>query len=330
MTVVEVLGSKAHVHREHASGDIQTTCPFTENHGDGSGYKSFYVNPSKNTYHCFSCKESGTVLALLTTVFDMDMYDAIDLVNYNPLEDTEIVPYEDRLQKKVRGPQVACNVPHLISIAPPKWVKDKFSPDVLKELKVGHMYSKGNLITTFPIISGRDIVGIAYRMDTPTGKVMWFNEEFKKENYFYNQPKNSRRLCLVEGQTDTLQTITNGTKNTSGIMGSYLSHRQLEIINGLDELEEIWLAFDNDNAGIICTIVSATLLEQYTDKEIYALPIENDPGDTDKKAWDIATKNKTPYAEYITRLSILLPEDYPMLKSKAQKRLLKWEQNRVD
>jgi DNA primase len=321
------LSKHVTIFREHEKeGEYQCSCPFHENHKDGGGRKSFWINPDKNVYTCWSCKESGTALSLLTIQFEIDYYDAIELINYNPLEDLEVVPYEDRLKRSdSTGVVKRIDVDHPISIRPPKWILDRFNNDIVKRLKVGHMFNKGNLITTFPVIWDDVIVGLAYRVDTPKGKMMWFNEGFDKENYFYNQPQNLSYVCLVEGQTDTLTVLSHGTKNTSGVMGSFLTHPQLKQLKKLDCLEEVWLAFDNDNAGIVCTLITGTIIEMYLpDIEVLVLPIISDPGDSTKEDWKDFVERRTPFAEYKVIMSMLIGEDFRALQAKAKKHIDKW------
>ena len=50
-----------------SNGQIRMMCPFRDNHPDGSGQMSFFINPSINAYHCFSCGAKGNLIRLLTT-----------------------------------------------------------------------------------------------------------------------------------------------------------------------------------------------------------------------------------------------------------------------
>ena len=67
-----------------SNGQIRMRCPFRENHKDGSGNVSFFVTPSMNVYHCFSCRSKGNVVRLLTSRFDVGYFDAVELVKLTP------------------------------------------------------------------------------------------------------------------------------------------------------------------------------------------------------------------------------------------------------
>jgi hypothetical protein len=60
---------------EPAGRELKCRCPF---HDDAT--PSCFVNPTKQTWHCFSCQRGGDVIAFVMMFFDLDFSAALDLL----------------------------------------------------------------------------------------------------------------------------------------------------------------------------------------------------------------------------------------------------------
>ena len=69
--IVEIIGSRLELKK--AGRNFQGLCPF---HNEKT--PSFSVSPEKQFFHCFGCKESGTVLTFLMKYENLDFVEAIE------------------------------------------------------------------------------------------------------------------------------------------------------------------------------------------------------------------------------------------------------------
>ena len=69
--IVEIIGSRLELKK--AGRSFQGLCPF---HNEKT--PSFSVSPEKQFFHCFGCKESGTVLTFLMKYENLDFVEAIE------------------------------------------------------------------------------------------------------------------------------------------------------------------------------------------------------------------------------------------------------------
>jgi 5S rRNA maturation endonuclease (ribonuclease M5) len=97
----------------------------------------------------------------------------------------------------------------------------------------------------------------------------WINSSgFRAGNHLYNSwnakehISNTDSIVLVEGQGDVWRLHEAGIYCAAGCFGDKITKRQFNILNKLG-VQNIYLAFDNDDAGRICTHKSIELLTGY-------------------------------------------------------------------
>ncbi len=102
--IVEVIGE--HVSLQRAGARLKGLCPF---HSEKT--PSFTVNPDRQLFYCFGCKESGDVLSFMMKYHNMTFQDALSSLaeRYGVvLEERKLSP-EDQQRKKKRDALVGAN-----------------------------------------------------------------------------------------------------------------------------------------------------------------------------------------------------------------------------
>ena len=287
-------------------GEIRIACPFRENHKDGSGKQSMQVNTDKNVYHCFSCQEKGRLTSLLTSKFGLTFLEATELVSILPNADDYLDSYEDVLVEESLDLE-EIELDHLLPFDnPPQQFLDRgFSKELLKSfgvgvitMEVGKKVKRKEKVITIPLYQLGKLVGVKYRL--LKAKAFWYNDDFERQKFIYNEPEQADFVILVEGETDTWKSITNGYQNTVSTLGTEITQYQAERLGRFDN---VYLAFDNDLAGLRATEKAYHLLKNLT--EVWFVPYAaDDPGDCKKKSWVKGVKNATDYVTYSIEMAI--------------------------
>lgn len=296
------------------SGEIQMQCPFRENHdADSQGRRQMYANPEKNLYHCFSCGKRGTLLSLLTTKFEISLSVAVELINDKFIEDIIKEPEKETYECVTYKPEYILN--H--EVFPEEFLQRGFSEELLKEMKIGVSNIEGVATITIPLFQGGRLVGVKYR--SLGNKEFWYSENFEKRKFIYHEPE-GKKIVVVESETDTLQSITNGITWVGAVLGTEVSPHQ---IHRLAKYERIYSAFDNDDAGFMAT-EKFYLKTRKLDAEILFVPYEsNDPGDCPKGKWMQGLTGATDYAEYSYVMASIIGDKYFEMQRLAKKMVLK-------
>ena len=264
-----------------SNGQIRMKCPFRENHADGSGMMSFFVSPDKNAYHCFSCGEHGNLIRLLTTIFKVNYFDAVSMVQLTDYKRD----YKD----------FDLDVMWNTDILPKEFLDRHFTEKCLRHFRVG-MTDRGSIL--IPYYTGSELVGYQER---------WYNgsrcvknsKGFNKKEYLYNLDYSYDYVVLVEGQSDVWRVWQHGY-NACALMGSSVSDEQIKL---LSKFKKVYLALDNDDAGRRCTEMVYHLLKNYC--EVLLVPyVTKDPGECRKYDWDLAFKSSTDYAVYSMEMTL--------------------------
>lgn len=263
-----------------SNGQIRMECPFRDKHRDGSGQMSFFVSPEINAYHCFSCKSKGNLIRLLTTFFKVNYFEAVGMVHL-----TDYVP-----EKKEFDLDLMWDV----NKPPREFTKRGYSKDTLKHFRVG-MTDKGEILIPYyrdfnkPV----ELLGYQTRVYEPDRRVK-NSKGFEKVNYLYNLDLSYSYVVLVEGQSDVWRLFQFGY-NAAGLGGSDISKWQVE---QLAKFDRVYLALDNDKAGIRGTEICYYFLKNHTD--VHLIPYDaKDPGSiTEKSDWVEAFNSHTDYLEY--------------------------------
>ena len=105
---------------------------------------------------------------------------------------------------------------------------------------------------------------------------------FKKGSclYHYHIAKNTCRtnksLIIMEGFMDVIRAHTIGIKNTVALMGTALTHEQINLIKRLSK--NVYLCLDGDDPGQNATLkIGETLINEGFDVKVICLPKDDDP-----------------------------------------------------
>lgn len=218
-------------HSPKNSGDnqIRMSCPFEENHKDGSGRVSFFASPDINAYHCFSCKESGKLTSLLTSKFGLGFSEAYEYVDIDSYVSGKKKPKKKKLLEK-----------DYYSLTPPKfYTKRGLKPETLKSFMVG----SNDESYVIPWIEYGIVVGYLYRDMLHKHK---YALTIPRGEHIYNLKKGMTSAILVEGPADVWR-LTDWGLYAIALGGTETSKGAIEKLKDFDTL---YFAFDNDDAGI--------------------------------------------------------------------------------
>ena len=139
----------------------------------------------------------------------------------------------------------------------------------------------------FPLydLTGR-VVGFSGRIYKDNGLNKYLNTKetpiFKKGQllYHYHIAKEECRLkksvIVMEGFMDVIRASTIGVRNTVALMGTALTHEQLQLLKRLSN--NIILCLDGDDPGVHATLsIGDMLLEEGLEPKILVLPNPDDP-----------------------------------------------------
>ena len=139
----------------------------------------------------------------------------------------------------------------------------------------------------FPLydITGR-VVGFSGRIYKDNGLNKYLNTKetpiFKKGQllYHYHIAKEECRLkksvIVMEGFMDVIRASTIGVRNTVALMGTALTHEQLQLLKRLSN--NIILCLDGDDPGVHATLsIGDMLLEEGLEPKVLVLPNPDDP-----------------------------------------------------
>ena len=139
----------------------------------------------------------------------------------------------------------------------------------------------------FPLydLTGR-VVGFSGRIYKDNGLNKYLNTKetpiFKKGQllYHYHIAKEECRLkksvIVMEGFMDVIRASTIGVRNTVALMGTALTHEQLQLLKRLSN--NIILCLDGDDPGVHATLsIGDMLLEEGLEPKVLVLPNSDDP-----------------------------------------------------
>lgn len=300
--------------REMANGEIRMRCCFRDKHDSVSdGNNSFFINPNKNVYRCWSCKSTGTALSLLTgSIFKVPYSEAINLVNW-----------EESLKTSIEGPSrkvlsaTTSDVFIDFSKPPKQFTERKISARVLRHFRVGsYIDDNEEEVAVIPYYDEEtgDLRGVKNRKK----RSFWFPVPFEKGAYLYNAKPWYSFPTVVEGETDLYKIYSYGEEVVS-TLSSTISQEQYDLLSKYDGL---YVAMDRDRAGYLATELIE--LNLGTKISLLYIPYEgNDPFDTTKESWLDAKAHATSYGEYSMHMSLALGDEYIKIQKEARKIFLK-------
>lgn len=280
-----------------SNGQIRMECPHRENHKDGSGKMSFFISPEINAYHCFSCKEHGNLVRLLTTHFHVNYFEVVKLVKL-----TDYVKEKKEFDLDI-----------IWDVRPPRpFLRRGFTRETLAHFKLG-VSTDGWMI--IPFYWAGKLIGYQKRKDSPD-RVVINSEGFNKRTFLYNYSKKWDYVIVVEGYSDVMRLHQFGY-NATAVLGATTTEEQAKL---LSDFKKVYLAFDNDLAGRMATEQCYHQIKNHTEVELIPYTTK-DPGECgDKAEWDEYFSQATSYAEY--SLSMAMEWDgYLDLKEKVLQEL---------
>lgn len=316
MNILTILDKHGLSPKQLSSGEIRMRCPFRENHKDGSGAMSTFLNTEKNLWHCFSCGQKGTAIQLLTTKLGVSFEDAIELVELGSISDY-YSPYD---VKDIEIIDAAVYVPdEAISWSkhPKVFLDRKFPTSLLKKFRVGcYLNDDGVEVATIPLYQGDNLCGVKYRIDEAENRSFWYSKDFDRQRFIYNEPIGQKKIVLVEGETDVWKSVTSGILYAGATLGTELSMYQAK---RLLKYERIFVAYDNDYAGLVATEKLYQKLGFFTSKLLFVPYYADDPGSCERKDWIYGIRHATDYAEYSMQMAIHMGDKYLEVKEKVAK-----------
>ena len=281
------------------NGQIRIKCPFRENHtswGEGAGAKSMFLTPDINAYHCFSCKEKGSLLKLFLHKLDLPFEEAIEYVSITLRHEKEKKPYE---------------LDEIIDFSrPPKTFLDRgICEETLKHFKIGSSINERGLeVITIPYIMGGVLRGLTKRTYLKGGnKNIVSSKGFNKQEFLYNYNPSWEEVVLVEGETDAMRLYQLGVKNVFAILGSNISEWHIKT---LSKFKVVYCAFDNDWAGYTLNEIANKGLSTST-KVRFVPYLRDDPEKIEtRREWLRGFYNSMDYLEYSYSMSIAYGAKY--------------------
>lgn len=209
-------------------------CPFcndTDNH--------FYLNMDAGMFQCFKCKRTGTLFTLKSELGDLAQ---ITQVSSN----TEVVLTDEELQRVLKSHEDLKKDKEALL-----WLSDrKFSMEAVDHFKLGVEVEYGKKWLVYPYFDRfgrlrnfkRRTIGAEKDFTRRTGgDSILFNEEALNLN--------TESIIVCEGESDTVALWGQGFSN---VVGATIGAQGVnnEWIQQLDKYRKIYLAYDNDDAGI--------------------------------------------------------------------------------
>lgn len=281
-----------------SDGEIRVKCPFRENHEDGSGMQSMFLNEEKGVYHCFSCKERGSLFSLLTKRLGVPLFTAAEYVvmDFDEKEDVE-----DFCREFTPEHPIPINLSEY-------YLSRGFSQDTLKKLKIYQTIKDGQDTLLIPFYQDNKLVAI-YERNILT-KHDSLSKGFNKAAFLFNEPSSSSisELIFVEGPADVCAFTDAGFGDrTCGLLGTVFTvNMYRRITKKFRNLDTIFLAQDNDRAGLESKLLMYNVFKNTHD--VYFLDYrESDPAECSNEELKRAFKYPKEYFDIMLENEV--PED---------------------
>jgi DNA primase len=254
MTIDNFLTNKGY--KLQNSGAYRGECVFRENHlGDAKGEQSMFLNPQLNSYHCFSCGFKGFLSHLLQNRMNVSFAQSYEW------ELHAIDHSEERVHKPI--------TPIVDFRVQPQFYLDRgISSTTLRKLRVGSYFDKGVEVATIPHYQKGGYVGSVFVKNTKPLKTITSDEFHKAKGLYafdYSTSNDYTYIIVVEGFADCWRLLDWGYKVVA-LGGTAMTLEQYLL---LKKYKKIYLALDNDNAGISAT---EKIAEKYSNTDFYVIP----------------------------------------------------------
>lgn len=169
-----------------------------------------------------------------------------------------------------------------------------FRVDLLREWEVGYDQEFNRVVV--PVKHGGRLVGLVRRSLDPGGPKYVNTRGLTKGDYLFgldHVPADSREVSVVEGPMDCMWLHQHG-RPAVAILGSSISERQAEALRR--RFWRVYLAFDNDKAGVAATIDAAIRLGKMEVLVVSVPPGKKDVQDcSPEELATIFTQAKSPW-----------------------------------
>ncbi len=156
-----------------------------------------------------------------------------------------------------------------------KYLTEKrgISDDAIRKFQVGYVPVRarhrlsGRIILPIKDMSGQNIALTTRLITNQSSLQSHWHESFPKNKYFYGMKEclnniiKKRKVIIVEGQFDAIRLYDSGIPVAVATLGSAISIYQLSRLIQLSD--DIFLCFDNDDAGRKATSRVFSLLKKY-------------------------------------------------------------------
>jgi len=266
-------------------------CTINPDHIDSS--PSMHIHLDKGHVKCFAC---GAYKPLFSFLIDNG-------VSFDESIEFMFTDFE-RNREETQGLKE-----YFLGRKIPKSMVDRgFSIKTLKHFEVGYDEFEKHITIPLRYPIGKTLFGIQFRQYP---KKLWATENFNKDNFIYNFAPTEKRI-YVEGFTDTWRTWQNGYPDVSATLSANPSDGQLEIMS---QHKEIWLAYDNDEAGFRGAFKVHKELGRNV--EIKMIPFQaHDAGDCTKEVWEAGINNLATFTEFEVAMITKNPELYERITKK--------------
>ena len=265
--------------RDHLRG----RCPLHS----GEGRETFHVNTAEQVFHCFSCQAGGSVIDLVMAIEGCGLRQAAERISsWSGASTAEVEPWSQRVKATVtKKREVTAALPFRlrgVDLHHPYLRKRGIDQATATEFGIGFYHGPGLMHNRLVIpIQNQlgDLVGYCGRALDASEPRYRFPPRFPKSQLVFNFHRaaatNAQQVIVVEGFFDCLKVYQAGFPCVIAIMGSGLSHQQLEIL--VHSFRRIRLMLDGDTAGRRASRVIAARLAQHAPVEVIQVPNATQP-----------------------------------------------------
>lgn len=261
LNILDALGLDDY---ERAGEWVKLPCPFAaQTHRSGRDNDpsfNIHINPTgQSGFHCWSCKETGTVVNGLVMRLSGDLQLRTRAFAYE-LE-CGFKPFEELIEEEYERPTELIPLDVYESIYPDAWtiaesrdylLRRGVSREAARLLRLRYDAPSARIL--FPVMtSEEEAFGYAGRSILPDSKVTHYNyAPLQKSKHLLGAHLLRRKLpvVVVEGQFALARLLTIGARRVCDVvatMGSNMSVRQAGCL--IDHGSRVVLLYDNDAAG---------------------------------------------------------------------------------
>lgn len=234
----------------------KAVCPF---HSEKT--PSFTYYPESDSFHCFGCKKSGTVIDYVMEKENIkEPYEAVGLIaDKHDLVlkgfDKEAIERKKETVKKNRS-QAAENYKRVKEIE--KYLVDRgFDKNTVQKYGIGYSISQNAVTIPFLDTYGNVVGNTLRNLDEDKPKYVNAQEDevFKKNELLYGLDKARKhikeKVFIVEGYFDVMALSQMGYGESVAFCGSYLTDGQAHLLSKyIQPYTKIYLIPDSDKTGI--------------------------------------------------------------------------------